>query len=167
MSFEQFLQKAMLGHTQFEDAQASTSTSRQSANYRQQLVRVMQNHPDWIPIIESDIATMDKHLESNLSNLILFSDAYLSSIPKKRRRVVMPKHEGIIAYNLPAQQAITYLLQRAISSSSLCNTSSVDDILSSVAADKGLQSAYERHLQSVAAACASQRASKQSTKCVE
>lgn len=69
------------------NSQGSTSSTSTVKYDRQHLVEVMQNHPDWIPIIEADINVMEQNQSSSSSGQPpFFSDAYLSSLPRKQFR---------------------------------------------------------------------------------
>lgn len=69
------------------NSQGPTSSTSSVKFDRQHLVEVMQNHPDWIPIIEADINVMEQSQSSSSSGQPpFFSDAYLSSLPRKQFR---------------------------------------------------------------------------------
>lgn len=128
-----------------EPSRASSSSRRYNHN---QLVEVMQNHPDWIPIIEADINIMDQHNNSASGGPPYFSDAYLSSIPRKRRRLLTATPDRVLILQPSPSQAITNLLRRAILSSSSSNVESLDPVLNSIANDSDLQAAYEDYIKS-------------------
>lgn len=120
----------------------SSSSNRYS---RQQLVEVMQNHPDWIPIIEADIGVLEQQIADNNSQPF-FSDAYLSSIPRKRRRLLASNSNRVLILQPSPSQAIANLLRRAILSSSSFNMDSLDQVLGTISSDQNLQTAYEDYI---------------------
>lgn len=114
------------------------------------LVEVMQNHPEWVPIIEADISTMQQQQRQSTatSSQQIFSDAYLSSIPRKRRRLLRTNPERVLILQPSPSQAISNLLRRAISSSSTTSMESLDQVLGSISNDSELQGAYEDYIKS-------------------
>lgn len=78
------------GASRLPMASQQPSTSRPTNDFhaikydREQLVEVLRNHPEWLPIIEADIRVMEQSQPDNPGHT-LFSDAYLSSIRKKRK----------------------------------------------------------------------------------
>lgn len=126
--------------------QGSSSSDMSSRYNRQQLVEVMQSHPDWIPIIEADIGVMEQQQVANSNGQPFFSDAYLSSIPRKRRRLLASNSDQVLILQPSPSQAISNLLRRAISSSSSHNTESLDQVLGTISGDPNLQDAYEDYI---------------------
>lgn len=64
----------------------STQATPAARFNRNQLAEVLQTHPEWIPVIEADINIMEQQTRAtNNVNPPPFSEAYLSSIPKRRR----------------------------------------------------------------------------------
>lgn len=112
---------------------------------RRRLQSIMQNHPDWIPIIEADINLMESQTTIN-SGQPAFSDAYLSSIPRKRRRLLTTSSDRVLILQPSPSQAISNLLRRAITSSSASDIESLDQVLLSISSDADLQSAYEDYI---------------------
>lgn len=136
-----------------QSAQPSNSRGSASSNSavkynRHHLVDVMQNHPDWIPIIEADINIMEQSQNSSISNQPFFSDAYLSSIPRKRRRLLTASSDRVLILQPSPSQAITNLLRRAIINSSSSSPDSLDRVLGSISSDSDLQAAYEDYIKS-------------------
>jgi hypothetical protein len=104
--------------------------------------KVLLRHPDWIPIIESDISRM----ETNRDNHARFSDAYLSSIPKKRRRVLMATPDRVPILRPSSYQAIIDILRRSIMNSTAPINNNLDRLLETLASDTELQNAYEEFI---------------------
>lgn len=127
-------------------SQGSSSSNIGTRYNRQQLVEVIQSHPDWIPIIEADIGVMEQQQIANSNSQPFFSDAYLSSIPRKRRRLLASNSNQVLILQPSPSNAIANILRRAISSSSSPNTESLDQILSAISSDQNLQSAYEDYI---------------------
>lgn len=103
---------------------------------------VMRNHPDWLPIIEADINLMERQATIRPT----FSDAYLNSISRKRRRLLTISSDRIDTLQPSPSQAISSLLRRAITSSGVPGVESLDQVLLSISSDTELQSAYEDHI---------------------
>jgi len=123
------------------------SSSRTSSDIdRDQLVQALHNHLDWIPIIESDILVMEQNQFTNTNNQPVFSDAYLSSIPRKKRRILAANPERVLILQPSPSEAIANLLRRAFSSSNLSETDSMDQILGSISRDSEVQCAYEDYI---------------------
>ena len=112
---------------------------------REQIMQVLQNHPSWIPIIEADINYMEQQSRSIVNCPPYFSDAYLSSVPRKRRRLLTATPDRVLILHPSPSQAIVNLLRRAIVSSNL-PTDPQDHLLTSIANDQDLQDAYEDYL---------------------
>ena len=104
---------------------------------------LFKEHPDWFEAIEIDITRMERFTEADHRRH--FSDAYLSSIPKRRRRWLMatPDRVPILQPSLP--HAIVNILHRSIMSSNLTNRN-LNTLLESLANDTDFQAAYEEFL---------------------
>lgn len=113
----------------------------------EQLSEILQNHPDWIPVIEADIRFMERQRSMTSPVPAYFSDAYLASIPRKRRRLLISNPETVLILQPSPSQAILNLLKRAIASSNL-SMSQQDQLLAGIANDQELQNAYELYLKS-------------------
>lgn len=103
--------------------------------------RVLLAHPEWIPFIEQDINRMT----DQRNRYLRFSDAYLSSIPKKRRRALAATPERIPVLHPSSSRAIAEILRRSILNSNWPGHN-LDVILESLANDKGVQEAYEEFI---------------------
>lgn len=111
------------------------------------IIEVMQSHPEWVPIIEADIDTMQQQSASS-SHQPFFSDAYLSSIPRKRRRLLRANPERVLILQPSPSQAISNLLRRAIASSNTSSVGPIEQILDEISEDVELQHAYEDYIKS-------------------
>lgn len=130
------------------DRQTVTSDQRIDYN-REHLTEVMRNHPDWLPIIEADINFMEQQLGSGVGGPPYFSDAYLSSVPRKRRRLLTTTPERVLILQPSPSEAITNLLRRSVISSNISTDIGVlDPMLNSIANDTDLWAAYEEHIKS-------------------
>jgi len=125
------------------------SASAQQSTYSDQHIGIVLNeHPDWIPIIQADINYMERQLSASCAPQY-FSDAYLSAIPRKRRRLLTATPDSVLVLQPSPSEAISNLLRRAVNSSSVrVNAQSLEPILSSIAEDAQLQEAYEDHVKS-------------------
>lgn len=135
------------------------STSRQvhQINGQQQVSRIdgrelsqiLQNHPDWLPIIEADIEQMERQMRQGDLSPSHFSDAYLNAIPRKRRRLLAASPDRVLILQPSPSQAITNLLKRAVTNSNVrSDITSLDPMLRAVTEDPELQVAYEEHIKS-------------------
>lgn len=124
---------------------SSRPLERTPTSDRRRLETILQNHPDWISIIEADINFMESRTASS-NNQRAFSDAYLSSIPRKRRRVLTTSPDRVPVLHASPSQAISNLLRRAITNTNVPNVESLDQILISISSDADLQTAYEDYI---------------------
>lgn len=113
-----------------------------------QIMEMMRSHPEWVPIIEADITAMQQQQPVSASHQPFFSDAYLSSIPRKRRRLLRANPERVLILQPSPSQAISNLLRRAIASSNTSITNPMEQVLDDVSADVELQQAYEEYIKS-------------------
>lgn len=112
----------------------------------QQITRIMSAHPDWVPIIEADIKSMEQHRRNNVQQHY-FSNAYLSSIPRKRRRLLTKNTDDVLILHPSPSHAITNLVRRAITNSDVAPIEgSLDQILVDVSSDPELQNAYDEFI---------------------
>lgn len=120
--------------------------SSSSTRYNhERLTEVMQSHLDWIPIIEADINLMEN--QPVASNQPYFSDAYLSSIPRKRRRLLTATPDRVLILQ-PSSEAIGNVLRRAITSSGVNGSELTEQVLTLIIEDAQLQSAYDDYVKS-------------------
>ncbi|KAF2889472.1 hypothetical protein ILUMI_16701 [Ignelater luminosus] len=93
---------------------------------------------DWVPIIARDSQRQRKQTSQPP-----FSDAYLSGMPSKRRKIVASsKPQG----SLP--QVITESVRRAVTATGLTNVAPLDVVSQAAGADINIQSAYRDLLRS-------------------
>lgn len=112
----------------------------------QQINRIMNTHPDWIPIVEADIKLMEQQRRNHVHQHH-FSNAYLSSIPRKKRRLVTKNADDLLILHPSPSHAITNLVRRAITSAEVTPIDgSLDRILENVSSDPELQQAYDEFL---------------------
>lgn len=122
---------------------------------------ILRDHRDWIPIVEADMRLMEVQLQQcqqrpegqlNVSSdgQTRFSNAYISSVPKKRRRLLVSSSDRVLILQPSASEAISNLLRRAIESSGLgaSGSSSLDSILQEISRDPEIQAAYDDYLKS-------------------
>lgn len=135
------------GHSRDQESELSNSNLR--GFDRNQLIEAMHNHPDWLPIIEADISTMEQQQQSSSNNSQqFFSDAYLSCIPRKRRRLLTATPDRVLVLQPQPSTAITNILRRAITNSTTSNIDSLDQIIDTISNDLDLQRAYEDYIKS-------------------
>lgn len=120
--------------------QSSRGASRQSLS-----------HPEWLPIIEADIDRMERQ-NRNKPAPPYFSDAYLSSVPKKRRRLLSANMERVPILQPSSAQAVSSLLRRAIRNSEAHHVEPIDTILESLSSNADILSSYEEYLNDSVAA---------------
>lgn len=134
------------GETITPTASSSRSITTSALSTNEKLVQAMKNHPDWVPIIEADIRSMER--DHNNRRQHYFSDAYLTSIPRKRRRLLQTGPDTVPILQPASSEAITNLLRRAITSSASSPGGSLDHILATISNDSSVQAAYEEYIKS-------------------
>lgn len=131
------------GHSSSYSSHSNLNRSQTSNN----LDNIRKSHPDWIYIIEADIKVIEQQRRTN-ENQHFFSDAYLSSIPRKKRRLLIMRPEDKPILQASPLRAISNLLRRAITNSEVSIDGSLNHILEDISSDQELQGAYEEFLRS-------------------
>ncbi|XP_034942689.1 large proline-rich protein BAG6 [Chelonus insularis] len=101
--------------------------------------------PDWVPIIARDGARQRRQLQLGLadSNSTTFSDAYLSTMPSKRRKLVEQKKPSLLVSPTPNHSVISASIERLVRESvERAGVEEVDGAIAALVAEPTVRRAF-------------------------